>query len=49
MTLSLDGLAPTSELPDGHFYLLRASFASSDGNMYDATIYPINIVETGAQ
>jgi hypothetical protein len=45
MTISLDGLTPTSELPEGHFYLLRASFASSDGNMYDATIYPISIVD----
>ena len=49
MTIELDGLAPTSELPDGHFYLLRASFASSDGNMYDATIYPLIIIEPNAQ
>ena len=46
MTISLEGLTPTSELPDGHFYLLRASFASSDGSMLDATIYPLNIVAT---
>lgn len=45
MTLSLDGLTPTAQLPKGHFYLLRATFASSNGNMYDATIYPLDIVE----
>lgn len=45
MTLSLDGVTPTAQLPEGHFYLLRASFASSNGNMYDTEIYPLNIVE----
>ena len=44
MSIPLDGLIPTSELPEGHFYLLRASFASSDGTMNDATIYPIEVV-----
>lgn len=44
MTISLDGLVPTAQLPDGHFYQLRVSFASSDGSMNDATIYPLNIV-----
>ncbi|MBR9912580.1 MAG: CRTAC1 family protein [Gammaproteobacteria bacterium] len=43
MTISLEGLTPTSELPDGHFYFLRASFTSSDGNNYEAGIYPITI------
>ena len=46
MTLSLEGLTPTAQLPKGHFYLLRATFASSNGNMYDATIYPLDIVDT---
>lgn len=44
MTFSLEGLTPTGELPDGHFYYLRASFTSSDGNNYDSAIYPVNIV-----
>ncbi|WP_247670595.1 CRTAC1 family protein [Alteromonas sp. MMG017] len=29
------GLAPTSLLPEGHFYTLRAIFTSSDGKMYE--------------
>ncbi|MBU3005358.1 FG-GAP-like repeat-containing protein [Paraglaciecola arctica] len=44
MTFSLEGLTPTAELPDGHFYYLRASFTSSDGNSYDSAIYPIKVV-----
>ncbi|KXI28849.1 hypothetical protein AX660_11675 [Paraglaciecola hydrolytica] len=44
MTISLDGLRPKAELPAGHFYYLRASFASSDGNNYNAGICSINIV-----
>ncbi|MDC2887539.1 hypothetical protein [Psychrosphaera algicola] len=38
------GLKPTSELPEGQFYQLRVSFASSDGTMNDAVIYPLNLV-----
>ncbi|MGB5512586.1 MAG: FG-GAP-like repeat-containing protein [Woeseiaceae bacterium] len=45
MTISLEGLTPTAELPEGHFYQLRASFASSDGSMNDATVYPIKVIE----
>lgn len=44
MTFSLEGFTPTAELPDGHFYYLRASFTSSDGNAYDSAVYPIKIV-----
>lgn len=44
MALPTDGLRPTAELPDGQFYYLRASFTASDGNAYEAQIYPINLV-----
>lgn len=46
MTFSLDGVTPSAELPEGHFYLLRASFVSSDGTMNDVNIYPLNISES---
>ncbi|MEI8652856.1 FG-GAP-like repeat-containing protein [Pseudoalteromonas sp. Hal273] len=46
MTFSLDGVIPSAELPEGHFYLLRASFVSSDGTMNDVNIYPLNISES---
>lgn len=42
-TLTLTDVLPTSELPEGHFYQLRVSFMSSDGEMYDHTIDHINI------
>lgn len=45
MTIPLQGLTPTKDLPEGHFYQLRVSFTSSDGQSHDATIYPLNIVE----
>ena len=44
-TITLDGLTPTAELPDGHFYQLRVSFTASDGSMHDASVYPLNIVD----
>lgn len=44
MTIPLDGLTPTADLPEGQFYYLRASFASSDGTVYNQGIYPISIV-----
>lgn len=43
MEISLDGLIPTSELPEGHFYQLRASFAASDGRVHDQGIFPLEI------
>jgi len=43
MTLSLEGLIPSAELPEGQFYQLRASFVSSNGRMYDTTIDDIKI------
>lgn len=45
MTISLEDLTPTAQLPEGHFYYLRASFATSDGKRHDVGIYPINIVD----
>lgn len=42
--ISLEGLTPTADLPEGHFYQLRASFANSEGEVQEATIYPLNIV-----
>ncbi|WP_225318340.1 FG-GAP-like repeat-containing protein [Cellvibrio sp. KY-YJ-3] len=44
MTFSLENLIPSAELPAGQFYQLRASFVSSNGKMYDATIDDIKIV-----
>jgi hypothetical protein len=43
-TIPLDGVKPTSELPEGHFYSLRATFTASDGTMHDHEIYPLNFV-----
>jgi len=40
---SLAGLTPSSDLPEGHFYQLRVSFATSDGRMIDKTITPLVI------
>lgn len=42
--ISLTDLVPTAELPEGQFYQIRVSFASSDGTMNDAVIYPLNLV-----
>ncbi|WP_341938308.1 FG-GAP-like repeat-containing protein [Marinimicrobium sp. C2-29] len=39
-----EGLTPTAELPEGHFYQLRASFTASDGQNYNATIDEIDLV-----
>ena len=43
-TLSLKGLTPSADLPAGQFYQLRVSFVTSDGEMVDKVIYPIQIV-----
>ena len=45
MTFSLAGVVPTKELPKGHFYQLRVTFTSSDGNMYEDSILPLEIVQ----
>ena len=44
-TFSLEDYLPTAELPDECFYMLRVTFTSSDGNMYEDGLYPLNIVE----
>ncbi|WP_158970523.1 FG-GAP-like repeat-containing protein [Paraglaciecola sp. L3A3] len=43
MSISLDGLTPTDELPAGQFYQLRVSFTNSKGMVQDALIYPLDI------
>lgn len=43
MEVSLKGLTPSDELPEGHFYLLGVSFASSNGQIYNKTIYPLKV------
>ncbi|MFS1438511.1 FG-GAP-like repeat-containing protein [Shewanella sp. 10N.286.48.A6] len=44
MTISLAGLIPTSELPEGHFYLLQATFVSSSGTELSSRISPLDLV-----
>jgi len=44
MTFSLKGITPTNQLPNGHFYQLRATFTSSNGNMYSDDILPLQII-----
>lgn len=45
MTFSLADLTPTNKLPEGHFYQLRVSFTTSNGEMRDAVIYPLKLIE----
>lgn len=45
MTISLKDVLATEDLPEGHFYVIRASFSSSDGSQPDTTVYPINIIK----
>jgi len=44
MLFSLEDTTPTGRLPEGHFYQLRVTFTSSDGNMYDDHILPLQII-----
>ena len=44
-TISLNGTTPVDELPNGHFYQLRVTFTSSDGNMYSDDILPLQIIK----
>ncbi|MBU2950835.1 VCBS repeat-containing protein [Tamlana agarivorans] len=44
-TFSLKGYTPTKDLPEGQFYMIRASFTTSDGVTYDDNLYPLDIVE----
>ncbi|NHN38396.1 hypothetical protein G8764_13900 [Pseudomaricurvus alcaniphilus] len=43
VSISLAGLTPTNELPEGNFYFLFAQFQSTDGNAYNAGIGRLNI------
>ncbi len=43
-SFSLADYTPTAELPEEQFYQLRVTFTSSDGNMYEDGLYPLNIV-----
>ncbi|WP_309016635.1 Ig-like domain-containing protein [Pelagicoccus sp. SDUM812003] len=40
-SLSLEGLAPSSELPEGNFYFLFVNFETSGGESFDAGVSPI--------
>lgn len=42
-TLSLAGILPTDELPEGHFYFLFVNFESSNGNTYSKGLHPITV------
>ena len=44
MLLSLEGLTPTKDLPEGHFYQLYVTFTSSDGNRYSDEVLPLELV-----
>ncbi len=44
MTISLEGMTPTVDLPEEQFYQLRTSFTASDGSNHDASILPLSIV-----
>lgn len=44
-TLSLTGVTPSNQLPEGHFYQLRASFMNSRGEMIDTTIDNVKVFE----
>ncbi len=43
VSISLEGLTPTSELPEGHFYFLFVQFSSSDGTKPEKGVWPIKI------
>jgi len=45
MTISLKGLISTKDLPEGHFYQLRATFTSSDGSMYSDDVLDLQIID----
>ncbi|WP_440906670.1 CRTAC1 family protein (plasmid) [Catenovulum sp. SX2] len=45
MTFDLADLIPTTELAQQHFYQFRVSFTSSNGDMLDEVIYPLDLVE----
>ena len=44
MTFSLKDYIPSNQLQENHFYQLRVTFTSSDGDMYEDEILPLEIV-----
>ncbi len=44
VSIPLEGLTPTAELPTGNFYYLFAIFEGSDGSSFNVGIRPLNIV-----
>ncbi|GGA73107.1 hypothetical protein GCM10011369_13530 [Neiella marina] len=44
MDFALDDLTPSDQLPAGHFYQLRVTFANSDGQMVDAAIDNVQVI-----
>ncbi|WP_067146481.1 FG-GAP-like repeat-containing protein [Pseudotamlana agarivorans] len=42
-TFSLKDMVPTKNLPEGQFYMIRATFTASDGKMYSDELYPLEI------
>ncbi|MBJ7880138.1 FG-GAP-like repeat-containing protein [Gelidibacter salicanalis] len=44
MTFSLKDYMPSNQLQENHFYQLRVTFTSSDGNMYEDEILPLIII-----
>ncbi|WP_111980006.1 CRTAC1 family protein [Algibacillus agarilyticus] len=45
MTFKLTDLKATSALPEKQLYQFRVSFASSNGDMLNEVIYPLNLIE----
>lgn len=45
VSIPLDGVTATADLPSGNFYYLFAIFAASDGETYSKGISPIRILE----
>ena len=43
VVISTEGLVPSDSLPKGHYYMLRAIFTSSDGNMYEDAIGKVTL------
>ncbi len=45
MTIPMKDVAPTSQLPEGHFYYVAVSFMNSDGEDVKVAKHPVVIVE----
>ncbi|WP_158968534.1 dockerin type I domain-containing protein [Paraglaciecola sp. L3A3] len=43
VSIPLEGITPTADLPEGNFYFLYAQFAASNGTTYDRAIARLNI------